>query len=159
MTQKMAQCHVSNITDIRFYLIRKRIQYSLFNYDFLLLHYLKNATQTSSPFFFFLRSTEVALVVKNLPANAGYVRDAVRSLSWEEPWRRAWQSTPVFLPGEPPGKRSLVGYSPQGCTESNIPEATQHVRKEKTILIDTKNTIQDKNQVYTIFKPMQFSIK
>ena len=27
------------------------------------------------------------------------------------PWRRAWQSTPVFLPGEPHGQRSLAGYS------------------------------------------------
>ena len=27
-------------------------------------------------------------------------------------WRRAWQATPVFPPGEPHGKRSLVGYSP-----------------------------------------------
>ena len=30
------------------------------------------------------------------------------------PWRREWQSTPVFLPGEPHGQRSLVGYSPWG---------------------------------------------
>ena len=28
------------------------------------------------------------------------------------PWRRAWQFTPVFLPGESHGQRSLVGYSP-----------------------------------------------
>ena len=28
------------------------------------------------------------------------------------PWRRAWQLTPVFLPGESPGQRSLVGCSP-----------------------------------------------
>jgi len=28
------------------------------------------------------------------------------------PWRRAWQPTPVFLPGESPGLRSLAGYSP-----------------------------------------------
>ena len=28
------------------------------------------------------------------------------------PWKRAWQSTPVFLPGESDGQRSLVGYSP-----------------------------------------------
>ena len=28
------------------------------------------------------------------------------------PWRRAWQPTPVFLPGESCGQRSLVGYSP-----------------------------------------------
>ena len=30
------------------------------------------------------------------------------------PWRRKWQPTPVFLPGESHGQRSLVGYSPQG---------------------------------------------
>ena len=30
------------------------------------------------------------------------------------PWRRAWQPTPGFLPGEPHGQRSLVGYSPWG---------------------------------------------
>ena len=28
------------------------------------------------------------------------------------PWRRKWQSTPVFLPGESHGQRSLEGYSP-----------------------------------------------
>ena len=27
-------------------------------------------------------------------------------------WRREWQPTPVFLPGESPGQKSLVGYSP-----------------------------------------------
>ena len=31
------------------------------------------------------------------------------------PWRRKWQPTPVFLPGESHGQRSLAGYSPQGC--------------------------------------------
>ena len=29
-------------------------------------------------------------------------------------WRRKWQPTPVFLPGESHGQRSLAGYSPQG---------------------------------------------
>ena len=38
------------------------------------------------------------------------------------PWRRKWQPTPVFLPGESHGQRSLVGYSPWGCTESDITE-------------------------------------
>ena len=28
------------------------------------------------------------------------------------PWRRKWQCTPVFLPGESPGQQSLAGYSP-----------------------------------------------
>ena len=30
------------------------------------------------------------------------------------PWRRAWQPTPVFLPGEPHGLKSLVAHSPYG---------------------------------------------
>ena len=38
------------------------------------------------------------------------------------PWRRALQPTPVFLPGESRGQRSLVGYSPLGCKESDITE-------------------------------------
>ena len=39
-------------------------------------------------------------------------------------WRRKWQPTPVFLPGESQGRRSLVGYSPWGRTESDTTEAT-----------------------------------
>ena len=34
------------------------------------------------------------------------------------PWRKAWQPTPEFLPGESHRQRSLVGYSPWGHTES-----------------------------------------
>ena len=33
--------------------------------------------------------------------------------------RREWQPTPVFLPREFHGQRSLAGYSPGGCKESN----------------------------------------
>ena len=40
------------------------------------------------------------------------------------PWRRAWPPTPVFLPGESHGQRSLVGYSPRGHTESDTTEVT-----------------------------------
>ena len=43
-------------------------------------------------------STKVALVVKNLPANAGDVGSIPGS--GKIPWRRAWQPTRVFLPGE-----------------------------------------------------------
>ena len=35
------------------------------------------------------------------------------------PWRRAWQPTPVFLPGESHGQRSWTGYSPWGHKESH----------------------------------------
>ena len=37
-------------------------------------------------------------------------------------WRRKWQPTPVFLPGESHGQRSLVGYSPWGWKESDMTE-------------------------------------
>ena len=40
------------------------------------------------------------------------------------PWRRAWQPTPVFLPGKSHGQRSLVGCSPQGCKEADTTEVT-----------------------------------
>ena len=42
------------------------------------------------------------------------------------PWRRAWLSTPVFLPGESHGQRSLVGYNPQGRKQSDTTEVVQH---------------------------------
>ena len=35
------------------------------------------------------------------------------------PWRREWLPTPIFLPGEFHGQRSLVGYSPWGHKESD----------------------------------------
>ena len=38
------------------------------------------------------------------------------------PWRRKWQSTPVFLPGKSHGKRSLIGHSPWGCKELDMTE-------------------------------------
>ena len=40
-------------------------------------------------------------------------------------WRRKWQPTPVFLPGESQGRRSLVGCRLWGRTESDTTEATQ----------------------------------
>ena len=40
------------------------------------------------------------------------------------PWRRAWQPTPVFLPGESHGQRSLGSYSPWSPTELDMPEVT-----------------------------------
>ena len=39
------------------------------------------------------------------------------------PWKRAWQPTLVFLPRASLGQRSLVGYIPKGCKESDTTEA------------------------------------
>ena len=41
---------------------------------------------------------------------------------WKIPWRREWLPTPVFLPGEFHGQRSLVGYNPWGHEESHMTE-------------------------------------
>ena len=38
------------------------------------------------------------------------------------PWRREWLPTPVFLPGEFHGQRSLVDYNPWSCKESDTTE-------------------------------------
>ena len=47
------------------------------------------------------------------------------SLSTFMHWRRKWQPTAVFLPGESQGRGSLVGCSPWGRTESDMTEAMQ----------------------------------
>ena len=49
------------------------------------------------------------------------------------PWERKLQSTPVFLPGESHGQRSLAGYSPWGHKESNMTEATHLASKLRNI--------------------------
>ena len=67
----------------------------------------------------------MALAVKNPPANAGDLRDAgVNPWVRKSPWRRAWQPSPVFLPGEAHGQKSLVGYGPWGCKESEPTKRT-----------------------------------
>ena len=62
-----------------------------------------------------IRASQMVIVVKNLPANAGNIRDAGSIPVGKMPWTRARQPTPVFLPGESHGQRSLAGYSPLGC--------------------------------------------
>ena len=59
--------------------------------------------------------SQVALVVKNPPASAGrHKRRGFNPWVGKIPWRRAQQPTPVLLPGESHGQRSLMGYSPWG---------------------------------------------
>ena len=71
-------------------------------------------------------TTPSGSVVKNSPAiqetgDMGLIPGKI-------PWRRAWQPTPVFLPGKSHGQRSLAGCSPWGRKESNTAEATEHAR-------------------------------
>ena len=44
-------------------------------------------------------------------------------------WRRKWQPTPVLLPGESHGQRSLVGYSPWGYKGLDTTELSEHTHK------------------------------
>ena len=61
----------------------------------------------------------MAQMVKRLPTSG---RPGFNPWIRKIPWRRKWQPTPVFLPGKSHGWRSLVGYSPWGCRESDMTE-------------------------------------
>ena len=70
-----------------------------------------------------LHASQVALVVKNLAANAGDKETWFDHWVGKIPWRRAWQPTPVLLPGESHGQRSLRATA-YGIAESHVTEAT-----------------------------------
>ena len=74
----------------------------------------------------------VAQKVKNPPAMQ---ETCVQSLGWEDPLEKGMVlPTPVFLPGEFHGQRSLVAYSPQGCKESNMTERLTHIHRNQQVL-------------------------
>ena len=77
-------------------------------------------------------------MVKNAPANARDIRDEGLDL-WvgKLPRRRAWNPTPVFLPGESHGPRSLAGYSPWGGKELDTTEVTEYTHNYKKVRNDT----------------------
>ena len=61
----------------------------------------------------------VSHMIKNLPAMQ---ETWIRSLGQEDPMRRKWIPSPVFLSGESHGHGSLAGYSPWSCKESDMTE-------------------------------------
>ena len=72
----------------------------------------------------------VVLVVKNLPANAGDVRDvgSIPGLG-RSPGREKWHPTAVFLPGKSQRRRSLADYSPWDCKIIGHDWGSEHVIK------------------------------
>ena len=62
-------------------------------------------------------------MVKNLPANSGDTRNAGLVPGWGRSPGEG-NAIPVFLPGKFHEQRSLVGYSPEGCKESDTTEVT-----------------------------------
>ena len=79
-----------------------------------------NITVTRISDTFFL--TVLSLVAQRVKRLLAMQETGVRSLGREDPRRRKWQPTPVLLPGESHGGRSLVGYSPLGRKESDTTE-------------------------------------
>ena len=63
-----------------------------------------------------------SLVAQMVMISTAMQETQVQSL--EIPWRREWLPTPVFLPAESHGQRSLLGYSPWGRTKSDTTEVT-----------------------------------
>ena len=69
--------------------------------------------------YWYIRTSFVAQTVKNLPViQEAWFNPQVGKI----PWRRIWQPTPVFLPEEAHGQRSLAGYNPWGCKELDTTE-------------------------------------
>ena len=71
-------------------------------------------------------ASPVALVVMNTCQCRRCQRFRFHPWIGKIPWRRTWQPTPVLLPGESHGQRSLAGCSPQGRKEWDTTEVTQH---------------------------------
>ena len=86
----------------------------------LVITFLPRSKQGASDMFKF-GASQVVLVVKNPPANAGDIRDAgsIPGLGRAPEYGYPLQ----YLPGESQGQRSPVGYSPRGCKESDMTEA------------------------------------
>ena len=69
--------------------------------------------------------SRVVLVVKSLPATAGDVKHEFDLWVRKIPWRRAWQPSPVFLPGNPMNRGDWQAPVPS-IAESDTTEATKH---------------------------------
>ena len=73
-------------------------------------------------------------MVKNPPVRAGDTRYSFNPWIEKIPWRRKWQPTPVFLPGQFHGQRSLAGYGPWGHKRVGLRDlATEHTHTENIL--------------------------
>ena len=88
----------------------------------------------------------VVQTVKNPPSMQEMQRGWFNPWVGKILWRRAWQPTPVFLPGESHRQTSQVGYSPCGCKEKDKAEATLHMRAHARTHAHTHTHTQGNNQ-------------
>ena len=68
------------------------------------------------------RASQMVLVAKNLPTNAGEARDTGSILGWEDSLEKEMVTHSSILAWRIHGQRSLVGYSPWGRKESDTTE-------------------------------------
>ena len=76
---------------------------------------------------------QVALVVKNLLASLGDARDVDSTPGSGRSRNREWKPTPVFLPGKFHRQRSVAGYSPWGCKESDMTKRLSTASSEREL--------------------------
>ena len=67
------------------------------------------------------RPDETVILTDAKDGDVNYYRDE-NNVHYAPPWRREWQPTPVFVPGEFHAQRSLGGYSPRSRKESDTTE-------------------------------------
>ena len=87
-------------------------------------------TQTTSTFIYlvFLNQFGLPWYLSGKESTCQCWRCRFNPWVWKIPWRRKWQPTPIFLPGESQGQRSLGIYSSWGRKES---DATEQLKKQQ----------------------------
>ena len=89
-----------------------------------------------------------------------------QSVSQEDPWRRKWKPTPVFLSGESHGQKRLEGYSPWGHkrvghdlrTKIAIVKQLLFSKKEEVKRRESDSMISQNSKLGQILKSMYFSV-
>ena len=94
-------------------------------FSFLSLHWSLRKAFLSFLAFLWISALRCVYLSFSPLSLASLLLSATFKASIDNHWRRKWQPTPVFLPGESQGKQSLVGYHLWGCTESDTMEAMQ----------------------------------
>ena len=91
-------------------------------------------------------TSQVTLTVKNPPTNAGDLkRRQFKPWFGKMPWRRAWQPTLAFLPGESHGQRSLVGHS-----QDSVYAQRDHDKWKRICLILLYTALETRNSRWSL---------
>ena len=67
------------------------------------------------------------MIVRRLKTKLMFLRVNYIIVAYDSTTEKGMAPTPVFLPGEPHGQRSLAGYSPWGHEESDTTEQLTHI--------------------------------